>query len=176
MGCKPNGRNIEQHDIYFGIGDSIRELLPGLVSSWPGEHKIHLDAWREVTQVDGYQVEVIPAHSARDTGTARLFFINLGGYKQGEFEEFHYKMLVAAEDKATAVDRAKQTAFYRHTGFEGANSHIDDKYGVDVDDVYEITDILPPGFKQKFKLSLHPVNVSREDEVHLGYFKLSSFE
>jgi hypothetical protein len=27
---------------------------------------------------------------------AQLFFINLGGYKENEFEEYHYKMLAVA--------------------------------------------------------------------------------
>ena len=68
----------------------------------------------------------------------RLFFINLGGYKENEFEEYHYKMLTACEDKSVAIQAAKQTAFYKHTGFKGATSHIDDKYGVDVDDILRL--------------------------------------
>lgn len=47
---------------------------------------------------------------------------------------------------------AKETAFYLHTGFEGAISHIDDKYGLDVDDLYEIYDILPVADKEKYSV------------------------
>src|SRR5678809_1545416 len=90
--------------------------------------------------------------------SCRLFFINLGGYKQNEFEEFHYKMIIAANNKGEAIDTAKQTAFFRHTDFKGATSHIDDKYGVDVDDVYEIADILPVGIKEKYSISVSPVD------------------
>ena len=60
-----------------------------------------------------------------------LFFLNLGGYRPGEFEELHYKMLVVSETSAKAITEAKQTAFYRAAGFKGAESHIDDKYTLD---------------------------------------------
>ena len=82
-------------------------------------------------------------------------------------------MVIAAPSKAEAISTAKQTAFFRDTGFEGANSHIDDKYGVDVDDVYEIMDILPREAKEQYRLLVSPVDSTFEDELHLGYFKLS---
>ena len=41
---------------------------------------------------------------------------------------------------------AKATTFYKHFSFEGATSHIDDKYGIDVDDIYNVNDILAPIF------------------------------
>jgi hypothetical protein len=69
----------------------------------------------------------------------------------------------------------KKTAFFRHTGFKGANAHIDDKYGVDVDDAYEITDILPATAKEKYSIIVTPADSLIEDEMHLGYFKLSMF-
>ena len=40
----------------------------------------------------------------------KLFFINLGGYKPGDFEEYHYKTLTVAQSMAQAVKAAKQTA------------------------------------------------------------------
>jgi hypothetical protein len=88
-------------------------------------------------------VEILPRQASAEKG-ARLFFINLGGYKQGDFEEYHYKLVFAAADKGVAIQLAKQNAFYLHAGFKGAESHVDDKFGVDVDDCYEISDILPP--------------------------------
>ncbi len=103
---------------------------------------------------------------------AKLFFINLGGYKPGEFEEYHYKMLVAATGKGMAIQQAKQTAFYKHTGFKGATSHIDDKYGIDVDDVDEINDILPAHLKEKYAILLSPAEHTHTDEMVLGYTML----
>ena len=176
IGATPPGRNIEQHDVFFGIGETIKDLIPDVIAFWPGNNKIHFDAWREVTSVDGYKVEIVLKNDNKQNGPRKLFFINLGGYKQNEFEEFHYKMVIAAVNKAEAVNTAKKTAFFRHTGYKGATAHIDDKYGVDADDVYEITDILPGSAKEKYKLLMTPGESLAEDEIHLGYFKLSMFQ
>jgi hypothetical protein len=176
IGASPPERNIEQHDVFFGIGDSIKDLIPGIVAFWPGNNKLHFDAWREVTSVNGYKVEVVLKNENKQDSTFKLFFINLGGYKQNEFEEFHYKMVIAAADKSEAINLSKQTAFFRHTGFKGATSHIDDKFGVDVDDIYEIADILPVDAKEKYSIMVTPADSLAEDEMNLGYFKLSMFQ
>ncbi|MFN2438418.1 MAG: DUF1543 domain-containing protein [Chitinophagaceae bacterium] len=176
LGCKPKARHTEQHDIFFGIGLSLKDLVPDIIQSWPeAKGKIHIDAWREVNYVDQHIVQILTKERPSmniDAHTQKLFFINLGGYKQNEFEEYHYKVLVAGENKFFAIQRAKATAFYKHTGFKGAESHVDDKYGVDVDDIYEIEDILPLRLKSKYSIELSPVANAEEDELHLGYFQL----
>ena len=176
IGCKPEGRHTEQHDIYFGIASSMKELLPQIIAFWPeAKGDLHIDGWREVTQVDGFDVKIEDRLMDKNDQNYQLFFINLGGYKLNEFDEFHYKMIVAAPNKGEAVKRAKATAFYKHTQFDGAKSHIDDKYGVDVDDLYEIEEVLSDSTKNRFSISLEPAVEIKEDELHLGYFKLSSF-
>ena len=85
-------------------------------------------------------------------------------------------MLVASHDKAEAVKRAKSTAFYKHTQFDGAKSHIDDKYGVDVDDLYQIEEVLDDELKNQYRIDLIPSQDRVEDQLHLGYFKLTSFK
>lgn len=175
LGCKPPGRNTEQHDTWFGIGTSCGSLVPHLKKNWPeAGDGLHVDAWREVTCVDDYEIGIMGRDNAenRDQNRLKLFFINLGGYKKDEFEEFHYKVLVVGRSKSEAIQRAKGTAFYRHTGFGGARSHIDDKYGVDVDDVYDVEDILSSEFKEKYRLNIQPASPHRKDEYHIGYFKL----
>jgi hypothetical protein len=176
LGCKPQGRFTEQHDIFFGAGRSLKDLLPDILSFWPGPHKIHIDAWREVTETDGYSVSILPKESiAGVPNDKQLFFLNLGGYRENEFEEYHYKMLSVASDKSEAIKRAKATAFFKHTGFKGADSHIDDKYGVDVDDLYEIEEILPSSIKEKYSIVIRVAEGGiQKDEWHLGYTKLSS--
>jgi hypothetical protein len=37
-------------------------------------------------------------------------------------------------------------------GFEGAVSHIDDKHGVDIDDIFNVNDILPQKMKEKYSI------------------------
>ncbi len=176
IGATPEGRHIEQHDIFFTIAESMHEVIPQAAAFWPDAKKsLHFDAWREVTNVDGYKISIVKKGKEKE-GT-QLFFINLGGYKQNEFEEFHYKMIVAAPGKAEAVKQAKETAFYKHVGFKGAPSHIDDKFGVGVDDFYAIADILPKDQANVFgiKLTKAPKDLP-EDEVHLGYFVLSKVD
>jgi len=173
LGCTPPGRHTEQHDIYFTISTTLEDTVPGIKAFWPeAKGKIHIDAWREVNVVDGFKVEVVAKNEAPEQGDHKLFFINLGGYKPGEFDEPHYKLLIVAPDMATAIKQAKQTAFYKHTGFAGASSHIDDRFGVDVDDVFEVHDILPEAIRENFSLLITPANDEVPDDFNLGYLKL----
>jgi len=177
LGCKPPGRHTEQHDVFFGIGSSLNELVPQIKSFWPEPDKIHIDAWREVTSVDGFEVKIIEknADSISITELAnKLFFINLGGYQENKFEEQHYVVLTVKTDKAQAFKEAKETLFFKHNHFEGASSHIDDKYGIDVDDLYQVEEILSPGLKDQYTIELIPSSDLGEDPISLGYLKLSS--
>jgi hypothetical protein len=176
IGASPKSRLTEQHDIFFSIGKELKDLVPAIEAFWPeAKPKIHIDAWREVRNVNGYRVTVLekdPNETASHTDNHRLFFMNLGGYKKDEFDEFHYRMIIAAADKGEAVRLAKESAFYKHVGFKGATSHIDDRYGVDVDDFYEIKDILPRNITARFSIQLSPDAELPPDEINLGYFKL----
>lgn len=174
LGCKPNGRNTEQHDIFFSIGNSLKEIVPDIIHFWPDAGTIHIDAWREVTEVDEFKINILKRENLGIGETSdQLFFLNLGGYKSGEFEEYHYKMLVVAKERSAAIKRAKETAFYKHVGFKGAESHIDDKYGIDVDDIYEIQDILPKHIKEKYTVQITMAKGIPKDEWHLGYTVLN---
>jgi len=175
IGCSLPGRHTEQHDVFFSIGESIRDIIPHVMDFWPEtKGKIHFDAWREVTNVDGFSVKVTEQGT---TSVHQLFFINLGGYKKNEFEEFHYKMITVATDKSEAISKSKQTAFFKHTGFKGANAHIDDKYGVDVDDLHAIKDILPAAVKAHYSLLIEKSSEElTEDIIHLGYFRIDNVD
>jgi hypothetical protein len=73
-------------------------------------------------------IEII-AKEAENADLNHFFFINLGGYKENEFEEYHYKILTVAQSMGLASKR--RSTFYKHCGFKGAGvSHIDDKYGM----------------------------------------------
>lgn len=169
LGCKPEGRHTEQHDIFFAIGDSLKSLIPDIQLFWPeAKGRIHIDAWREVTQVNGFVIDIVD-RSATALQNEKLFFLNLGGYRSGEFEEYHYKQLSVNTDKAQAVARAKDSLFYH----EKYAAHIDDRYGVDVDDVYDVEDILPAYLKEKYALQIAPRN-GDEDLLNIGYYKLSA--
>lgn len=172
IGCTPKGRYTEQHDVFFGVAEQVKDLVPEIIAFWPeAKGKLHLDAYREVTRVDGFSVEVVASDNPISNENS-LFFLNLGGYKPDVFDELHYRMLVVAPDKAKAIAQAKQTAFYKHTGFKSATSHIDDKYGVDVDDVFDINDVLSKEIKKQYRLKISKVEDDLTDEINLGYFQL----
>lgn len=173
LGCRPDWRFTEQHDIFFGIGRNLNELVPQMNRFWPeAQGKLHVDAWRKVTFVEGYTIEIKPKGSKKQA-SEKLFFINLGGYKKGEFEEYHYKILTVAPSLADAVKKAKATSFYKHYGFKGAVSHIDDKFGIDVDDTYNVAELLTSEFSENYELRITKSEHSKEDELHIGYLNLN---
>jgi len=174
LGCKPPGRHTEQHDIFFGIGTTLRDLVPEITTFWPGPQRIHIDAWREVTQVEDFSIHVVPKTDPAEGNGHKLFFINLGGYQENRFEEQHYVLLTVKADKTSAIGQAKETFFFKHNHFENANSHIDDKYGIDVDDLYEIEEMLSSGQKEKYRIEILPSPGKTEDQLSLGYVKLGS--
>ncbi len=181
LGCKPKGRNTEQHDIFFGVGSTLKDLIPSISAFWPEANgKIHIDAWRKVTAVDNNRVRLCKRDFGLDNRASqalnKLFFINLGGYKKDQFDEFHYKMLVVAKNKSEAIDKAKETSFYKHVGYSGAPSHVDDKYGIDVDDAYDIEDLLSEEIKNDYKLVINDNVHADPDEIHLGYLALSNIK
>ena len=175
LGCLPKGRLTEQHDAFFGIGTSLKDLVPAINEFWPeADGKIHIDVWKEVNAVDGKSIKIVPKDTPKDPLEIdeKIFFINLGGYKENDFEEYHYKMLALGKDKGEAITKAKQTAFYKHTGFEGATSHIDEKYGIDVDDIHEIADILPSILKEQYRIAVTSIE-RKPDLLHAGYLKIN---
>ena len=176
LGCRPPGRLTEQHDIFFGIGNSLKELIPQMKKFWPeAKGKIHIDAWRTVTQVDGYDIEIV-AKDPSSVGTQNLFFINLGGYKENEFEEYHYKVLAVGETLAEASKKAKNDAFFKHFSFKGATSHIDDKYGIDIDEAFNVKEILADVYTENYRINIILSTKKEEDTLHIGYLKLDKIE
>ncbi len=175
LGATPPGRNTEQHDVFFGIGESLKDLVPHIKNFWSGGGRIHIDSWREVTSVDGFSISVQAKEKLSENNGYAMFFLNLGGYKENDLEEYHYKIIAVAKDKAEAINKSKKTAFYKHFGFKGAESHIDDKYGIDVDDIYSIDEILSDDFKEKYTIRIEKANADLpEDENHPGYLKLTA--
>lgn len=174
LGCKPKGRFTEQHDTFFGIAESLQALVPQVKKFWPeAKDAMHIDTWREVTAVDGYRISVVPKSNGSLNGQ-QLFFLNLGGYKPDDFEEYHYKILTVANHLAEAVKKGKASSFYKHYGFSGAVSHIDNKYGIDVDDTYMVEDMLAEALKGQYQLEITKSETAlEEDQFHIGYLTLN---
>ena len=178
LGAEAPGRSIEQHDYFFGIADSLKDLVPAVKAYWPeAGNSLHIDGWREVTKVGNYAVQVVPQQEAVPLSASRLFFLNLGGYTSGKLEEQHYIVLTVQNSKMLAVQEAKNNLFYKTNSLKGiATAHIDEKYGVDVDNIYQIEELLLPEFKERYRLLFTEDLELPEDEIHLGYFKLDKIK
>lgn len=170
VGGKPEGRFTEQHDVFFGIADELKELVPSMYEFWPAlEGRMHIDSWRKVGKVDGYKIQIVMKSEQNPINSKKLYFVNLGGYKPNDMEEYHYKQLVVAATLAEATKIAKDTVFWKHH----ESSHIDDKYGIDVDDIYEVVDLLNPTFKEKYHILIQEASNIPEDTLEVGYLKIS---
>lgn len=176
LGATPRGRLIEQHDVFFGIGKCVADLIPYFEQSWSEIKDIwHIDAYRAVNYVGDYQVQVVCRDDFVDNGLY-LFFINMGGYQAGHFEEYHHKMLVVAKSVSEAIAIAKKSEFYQEFSVdERAVSHIDNKYGVDVDDIHQVFDVLSDDFRALYALQITPCDHPKDDEMVIGYLPKKLF-
>ncbi|HMQ11245.1 MAG TPA: DUF1543 domain-containing protein [Oligoflexia bacterium] len=136
LGATPPGRNIEQHDVMFAVGKSIEDTYPKILQHWSVKG-VHIDAYVEVTQVDGFKINIVNAKQDAHLQANRLYFINLGGYMPNDIEEYHKKILVAASNKIEAKRKVKTDDFFKQ-GLQEKNAcpHYDDQFeivGFDVD-------------------------------------------
>ena len=184
LGGRPKGRLIEQHDIFFGVANQVSELVDDINNHWPEvNNKWHIDSYRAITKVDNYSVKLIESNNKVDAENGlRLFFINLGGYQRGSFEEFHHKLLIVAATQADAIKQAKQSTFYKEFTFKdkdspfNAASHIDDKFQVDIDDIYDVNDLvsniqilIEPRIHNS-----HELTNADEDKEYVGYLSIKN--
>jgi hypothetical protein len=177
LGSKAPKRNVEQHDYFFGIARSITELVPDMKAFWPeAGASLHIDGWREVTNVDGYAISIVPRSAHQQDTHEKLFFINLGGYQSNKLSEQHYTVLTVQSDRAIAVQESKKTVFYKTNTLKGANSHVDEKYGIDVDDIYKIEEILSDAMKENYRIHISQSSGLPDDEIILGYFRLDKLD
>ena len=189
LGGRPKGRLIEQHDMFFGVADMLIELIPAINEHWPEvKNKWHIDSYRKVTSVGGYHIDWVaktdsdaaPISTASAAADLKLYFINLGGYLPDDFEEYHHKLLIVAPTQAEAVKQAKQSDFYKQFTFKdkdtpfNAASHIDDKLLVDVDEIYNVNELLGAGSLQ---ISIDNTAVERiEDKSYIGYLSIKNLK
>ncbi|WP_426240997.1 DUF1543 domain-containing protein [Psychrobacter sp. TWP2-1-2] len=184
LGGRPKGRLIEQHDIFFGVANQVRELVDDINHHWPEvKNKWHIDSYRAITKVGNHTVKLIESNNqtANDNGL-KLFFINLGGYQQGSFEEFHHKLLIVAATQAEAIKQAKQSTFYKEFTFKdkdtpfNAASHIDDKFEVDIDDIYNVNDLVS-NIQILIEPTIHNSHElanADEDKEYVGYLSIKN--
>jgi Domain of Unknown Function (DUF1543) len=207
LGCKPKGRNIEQHDIFFGVAkhlsdltndikvfwykaiihelsSALKKVLPGLDSEAMNKEllktlsrrdKVHIDAWTKVQYVDGYKVSIVPKTTAHAVVEQKLYFINLGGYKENEFEEYHKKLFVVATRVSEALEKVRSHSFMKEYSPEclgpAGGAHLDDQYkiGFEADDVVCVSEAIG----NDYHLLLEAVESHPADQLMVGYTQLN---
>ena len=110
----------------FSIASSKEEAFKLIKAARP--YAGHIDTCLEVNQVEGFDVLVSESPKPADI---KLWFMNLGGYREGQFGEVHKCILVTAPDLAAAKAKAKQDPFFKAPGMVQdpiAAPHIDDKH------------------------------------------------
>ncbi len=207
LGCTPHGKNIEQHDMFFGVARQLEDLkedmktfwhkmmlndvtgvlkkiLPGLDSTalnhelhktFTQRDKVHIDAWAELQYADGYKISIQPKPGSSTIGEQKLYFINLGGYKEHEFEEFHKKIFVVAGKPSEALEKAKSNDFMKEYSPQrlgkAAIAHLDDKHKID----FEADDIIciSENIGNNYTLVLEPVTSRPAQALTVGYIPLT---
>jgi hypothetical protein len=158
LGGRAPGCRVELHDVAFAVGKSLADTHESLLAQWFGTPEgLHVDAYAVVDQVEGYRVS-LTGHAPKDQDQ-RLYFINIGGYRAGEFAEQHAYALLAARNKTEAKAQAKKTLLRGHQSI-----HKDDLY--DVDDVLEIRS------PEAWHIHLHADSSATAPAVINGYFPL----
>jgi hypothetical protein len=117
-------------------------------------------------------IEIIAKEAVENADLNHFFFINLGGYKENEFEEYHYKITVA-QSMGLASKRPRRvlstnTAVSRELAYRISTTNTGS-----MDDLI-VTDILDSQFKELYALKISKSEtVLQEDPLHIGYLKLS---
>jgi hypothetical protein len=131
LGGRPPDSTIEAHNVFFGIGPDMESLFPSIKKFWPSAPAIHIDAYLCVEHVDGHQIIIEKNDQNPPSGpqaAPKLFFVNLGGYREGVFEERHKKLLLVADNQAEATAMAKRDPFFKEgVQHPKARPHIDDR-------------------------------------------------
>lgn len=106
VGGQVRGANIELHDVRFAAGEKIRDTYETLQDEWWGDpDTLHIDAWADVTHIDGYDVLLSPEPYK---GREKLYFVNLGGYDLSIFDELHRNILKVATSQQQAMKDARR--------------------------------------------------------------------
>jgi hypothetical protein len=98
---------IEVHDVRFAAAERMEDAYDGIRDSWWGTpESLHLDCWGELTSADGHNITLQKTPQQRGD---KLWFVNLGGYADGDFNELHKNIFVVAPTASKAKIRALKT-------------------------------------------------------------------
>lgn len=177
LGGRAEDDNLEAHNLFIGVGSNLPSLLPAMKKSWSAA--THVDAYMILRTVDGYSVSI---NSKIDQGQIseqpKLFIINIGYYKKGEFAEHHKLIPLVVKPGEVILNKLKtiDPDFFAGQSLEAmARSHVDDKHqiiGFDVDDAIEVQKHV-----SGYKIVLTPVTEKESNNtLEIGYVKFSQLE
>jgi hypothetical protein len=175
LGGRADGCNIELHDVVFVVGSNIEETYPLLAKKWFGNLQgFHIDSYIELQNIDGYKIALtknLPREeSSKEESSKKLYFINFGAYKQGEFTEYHQSAFYIADSAPEAIKRAKselcQGLETIHKDDVVLLDRVSNSLDFDVDDVMEIKQV------DEYHVSLTPVTSSYIATPVSAYIKL----
>jgi hypothetical protein len=107
IGGETNNSLVEVHDARFIMAETMEDCYQELRDTWWGTPKsLHIDCYGELTQAEGYRVKL--SKEPPPAESPKLYFINLGGYLPGHFEELHKNVFVVAPTESKAKARALQ--------------------------------------------------------------------
>ncbi len=148
--------NIELHDVVFAVGETIEDTYQQLLGKWFGlPEKMHIDCYMVLDVVDGFEVSL---QSEKNELQEKIFFINMGAYRAGDFMEHHANMFLVDTKDANVKTRAKQKLL---KGFDEV--HKDDLY--DIDDMLSITEV--NGYHIKLTPTDVPENLAPVNGYHV---------
>lgn len=106
LGGKAPGANIEVHDIQLVAANTIEETFDLLKANWFGLEKgLHIDSYREIKYVDGYEV-IIGQASDLD-----LYLVQTGGHEENVHHEMHEIELMVGKELSDVRSRVKDEVY-----------------------------------------------------------------
>ncbi len=149
--------NTELHDVVFVAGDRVEETYEDLMDLWFGcTDGLHIDSWLDLEIVDGHRVTL---QTEKQTDAKKLFFINLGAYRPGEFAELHANTFLVAASEDEAKRRAKEQL-------------LQGLVFVHTDDLYEVDDCLEIGAVAGLHVHLEATDTVRPLDPNNGWHPL----
>ena len=127
--------NIEVHDMRFVVGETLESTIPQLRAAWWGKpSSLHIDGYVELSEVDGWRVDVRPGVAAPES-VRSVWFVNVGGYTPELFGEQHHYLFMTGTEKSEVWNRA------RALSPEWTGRHKDNFTAID--DILEVSTLLP---------------------------------
>lgn len=150
--------NTELHDVVFAIGETIEDCYFQLLEKWFGiPEKMHIDSYMELDVIDGFEISLSKEKSLETD--KKLFFINLGAYKEGDFMEHHANTFLVGKLATEIKKRARAKLL------KGYNE-------VHKDDLYEVDDMIAIEELEGFHVHLTPTEKTENLNPVNGYHVL----